>query len=410
MPSYDIAIIGAGMVGLSLALALKPSLAAGHRLVLIDPAPQPSDRAPQSPSFDDRATALADYSCRALAELGIWAHLAEHASPIDWIEVSDRGLPGYQVLDSQRLLGQAFGAVVSNANLGQALWQAAQTLPSVDWRFGTRVATVESHTAHQTLVLSDDQTLSARQVFLCDGGRSPLLRKLGIGVRHQPYQAMARIATVRTEQPHQGRAFERFTDQGPIALLPFGEYCALVWTYPERLDKRLSTLSETQQLDWLNEAFGQRLGRILQISATQAYPLSLMQAVHPLRHRLMAVGNSATTLHPVAGQGFNLAMRSLMRTARHCNQCLANGDDPGDYQGLQALFAAIEADQRQTALLSDQLVRRFTSTNPLTRLARTLALGSLDRHPLAQQAFALTSMGLVHGAPLSVSPTVETAI
>lgn len=404
MDTFDIAIVGGGMVGLSLALALKPSLEAGKSLVVIDPAPQPTEQAPHSPSFDDRATALADYSCQALEHLGVWPALSAHASAIDWIEVSDRGHLGYQVLDSQRLFNRPFGAVVSNTNLGQALWQQARTLPEVEWCFGEPVDHIDSHSEHQRLTLNSSRTLAARQVFLCDGGRSPLLQKLGIPLQQQPYQAMARIATVRTEQPHQGRAYERFTHQGPIALLPFGNYCALVWTYPERLHKRINAMTPAQQLDWLNQHFGQRLGRLTEISPTQAYPLSLVQAVAPIRHRLMALGNSAATLHPVAGQGFNLAMRSLMRSARYCNQSFAEGKEPGEFKGLQALAQSIAADQRQTAFFSDQLVRHFSSTNPLVAAARTLALGSLDRHPMAQKAFALASMGLLQNAPLSSAP------
>ena len=404
MDTFDIAIVGGGMVGLSLALALKPSLEAGKRLVLIDPAPQPGDQTPHSPSFDDRATALADYSCRVLEHLGVWPLLSPHASPIEWIEVSDKGHLGYQALNSQALFNRSFGAVVSNANLGQALWQKARELPAVEWAFGESVERIESHKAQQHLILGGRKVLAARQVFLCDGGRSPLLQQLGIATQQRPYQARAIIASVRTEQPHQGRAYERFTDHGPIALLPFGDHCALVWTYPNRLHKRLIAMTPAQQLDWLNQHFGQRLGRITEISSTQSYPLNLVQAVTPIRHRLMAIGNSAATLHPVAGQGFNLAMRSLMRSAQYCNQCFAEGKEPGAFKGLQQLADTIAADQRQTAFFSDQLVRQFSSTNPLLAAARSLALGSLDRHPLAQKAFALASIGLLQNAPLSSAP------
>lgn len=404
MDTFDIAIVGGGMVGLSLALALRPSLERGKTLVVIDPAPQPNEQTPHSPSFDDRATALADYSCRVLEYLGVWSSLSAYASPIKWIEVSDKGHLGYQALDSQRLFNRPFGAVVSNANLGQALWTMARTLPEIEWCFGEPVERINSQSEQQRLTLGSSRTIAARQVFLCDGGRSPLLQKLGIPIQQHPYEALARIATVRTEQPHLGRAYERFTQQGPIALLPFGDYCALVWTYPERLHKRINAMTSAQQLDWLNQHFGQRLGRITDISPTQAYPLSLVQATSPIRHRLMALGNSAATLHPVAGQGFNLAMRSLMRSAQYCNQCFAEGREPGEFKGLQRLAHNIAADQRQTAFFSDQLVRHFSATNPLMAAARTLALGSLDRHPLAQKAFALASMGLLQNAPLSSTP------
>ncbi|GGX45037.1 FAD-dependent monooxygenase [Saccharospirillum salsuginis] len=400
MASFDIAIVGGGMVGLTLVRALRPALDAGARLVLIDPAPQPANAAPNSPSFDDRATALSAFTQTALDRLDVGSRLEPHASRIDWIEVSDRGHAGYQVMDAREFPGHPFGAVVANRNLGLALWQACADLDNVDWRFESSVDRLKPEADHQQLTLTDGEVLTARQVFLCDGGRSPLADRLGIGHRLHDYHARARVASLRTEEPHRGRAFERFTEDGPIALLPFGDYSALVWTVPEHLEGRVQAMDQAQQLAWLNEHFGQRLGRITDISETADYPLVLRQCLEPVRHRLMVLGNSAATLHPVAGQGFNLAIRSVLRAADRMNTRLVDNLDPGDYATLNDLAQAIDRDQSMTARLSDGLVRTFASNRLGFRLGRNLGLGILDRHPQLNKAFTLASMGLLQGAPL----------
>lgn len=399
MPRYDITIVGGGLVGLTLAIALEPALRAGARLTLIDPAPQPESQAPRSPSFDDRATALSAYSQNAYQRLGVWPMLEPYASPIRWIEVSDRGHLGYHRMDAENL-DKDFGAVVANANLGLGLWQRARELERMDWRFANSVAAIKPGQEAQQLTLSSGETLDSRLVILCDGGRSPLAAKAGLTAQQIDYHCWARIATVRTSEPHNGRAYERFTEQGPIALLPFGDYSALVWTLADAQRQRLETMNADQQLAWLNTAFGQRLGRITELGTTFDYPLVRRELLDPVRPRLLALGNAAATLHPVAGQGFNLAIRGLMRSAAVLNAAAAANEDPGDIRLLQPLANAIAGDQRLTAVFSDRLVRTFASANPLLRLGRNLGLNMLDRHPRLSRSLVLASMGLSQGAPL----------
>lgn len=400
MKPFDIAIVGGGLVGLTLVRALQPALEAGARLAVIDPAPTPTNQAPQSPSFDDRATALAAYSCLTLRRLGLGESLDRCSSPIRWIEVSDKGHAGYQVMASADQPEGAFGQVIGNAALGQILWQGVQSLPGVDWRFGTQVQQIIPGQADSSLSLDSGDTLSARLIILCDGGRSPLTGQLGIEHDLRDYQARAVIATARTEQHHAGRAFERFTDTGPIAMLPFGDYSALVWTVPSRLEKRFQALNERDRLALLNQRFGQRLGRITELGPLTGYPLRRRTAKELVRHRLLVLGNAAATLHPVAGQGFNLALRSVMRTAALLNQQLTQGEDAGAIAPLHTLAAAIQTDQAVTASFSDTLVRSFGSERPWLQLGRTLGLNALDRHPRLGRSFALASMGLLQGAPL----------
>jgi 2-octaprenyl-6-methoxyphenol hydroxylase len=400
MEPFDIAIVGGGLAGLTLARALQPALDAGARLVVIDPAATPVSKAPQSPSFDDRATALSAYSCIALSRLGLGNDLDRCSSAIRWIEVSDRGHAGYQVMDAANHPEGQFGRVAGNAALGQILWQSCQALPGIDWRFQTQVRHVAPGQAHSTLQLDNGQTLQARLIILCDGGRSPLSRQLGIQHSIRDYKAQAVIATARTEQPHQGRAYERFTDTGPIALLPFGDCSAVVWTIPQRLEKRFQALSDSERLALLNQRFGQRLGRITELGPLSSYPLQLRKTDELVRHRLLVLGNAAATLHPVAGQGFNLAIRSVMRAASRLNHQLLNKDDVGAIAPLQELAGEIRTDQSITTGFSDALVRSFTATSPWLQIGRGLGLNALDRHATLGRGFALASMGLLQGAPL----------
>lgn len=399
MPRYDIAIVGGGLVGLTLAIALEPALRAGARLTLIDPAPQPLLSAPRSPSFDDRATALSAYTQGVYQRLGIWPLLQPYASPIRWIEVSDRGHLGYHQMDAADVASD-FGAVVANANLGLGLWQGARQLEGFDWRFEDSVTALKPGQDAQHLSLASGTQLDARLVILCDGGRSPLAGQLGLSTRQTDYQGWARIATVRTEVPHQGRAYERFTEAGPIALLPFGDFSALVWTLSDAHRRQLDALSANDQLALLNESFGQRLGRITELGDAVDYPLVKRELLDPVRPRLLALGNAAATLHPVAGQGYNLAIRGLMRAAERLNRALLDQLDPGASALLQPLAADIAGDQRLTALFSDRLVRTFASSNPLLQLGRNLGLNLLDRHPSLSRSVVLASMGLSQGAPL----------
>jgi len=405
MKPFDIAIVGGGLVGLTLVRALQPALDAGARLVVIDPAPKPSDTAPQSPSFDDRATALSAYSCMAFERLGLGDELGRCGSPIRWIEVSDKGHAGYQVMDSTDHPEGYFGRVIANASLGQMLWQACQSLSQVDWCFSSEVSTIETGQSHSNLILAHGESIQARHVILCDGGRSSLAQQLGIQYRTVDYQARAVVATARTEHPHRGRAYERFTDTGPIAMLPFGECSALVWTVPQRQEKRFQALTDIDRLALLNQRFGDRLGRITEVGVLNSYPLQLRTASELARHRLLVLGNAAATLHPVAGQGFNLAIRSIMRTAALLNRQLQQNEDPGAIGPLQALAAEIQADQNVTARFSDTLVRSFSHSRPWVQIGRSLGLNALDRHPLLGRGFALASMGLLQGAPLPKADT-----
>lgn len=397
MERYELVIVGGGMVGLTMALALRPMLDLNCKIALIDPAPEPTQRPLESPSFDDRSTALSSYTLNTFNTLGLTT-LQQNSSPITAIEVSDRGHAGYHHMSAQEQGFDSYGAVVANKTLGQLLWQTASEL-NIEYRFNQRVTNIEANQNGHQLTLDGGSQLSSQYVLLCDGGRSELHKQLGLQEKTHHFQARARIATVKTQLPHIGKAFERFTESGPIALLPFGEFSALVWTLPEKIYPSISALDKAETLVWLNQQFGQRLGTITAISEWQEYPLIEKQLPISISHGFIALGNAAATLHPVAGQGFNLAIRGIMRCAALLNSEYQSHQSLPNFAQWQALSDGIQIDQSKTVMFSKKLIQLFESSNVATQIARGIGLNSLDRHPLISQSFALAGMGLVQNAP-----------
>ncbi|MDN3650611.1 FAD-dependent monooxygenase [Reinekea marina] len=397
MEKYELVIVGGGMVGLTMALALRPMLELNAKITLIDPAPEPSDTDLASPSFDDRATALSKYSFNALAALGI-STLDQHSSPIKAIEVSDRGHAGYHLMEATEQGLDQFGAVIANKTLGLLLWQKAKSL-NIEYRFNQRVSTIKPDARGHTLSLSNEDKIHSQFVLLCDGGRSGLHHQLGLQETITNFQAHARIAIIKAKKPHAGTAYERFTQQGPIALLPFGDYSALVWTIPNDRYEKISQFDKSQSLAWLNEQVGQRLGLIEDISDWQDYPLVEKQLPVSISHGFLALGNAAATLHPVAGQGFNLAIRGMMRSAQTLNNAYRHNQAMPSFEQCQCLASELQKDQKTTALFSNRLISLFGSPQPAIQVGRGLGLNSLDRHPLLSQSFALAGMGLLQQAP-----------
>lgn len=399
MKRFEIVIVGGGMTGLTLAAALDTHCYQHCNITVIDPGSSPNADHPISPSFDDRSTALSAYTVEALTRLGI-SSVSERSTAIQSIEVSDKGHLGYHLMESEAQ--QPFGYVIANKQLGALLWQ---TVKRKQARFchSETVTNIRPNATGHTLQLQSGKTLDADLVVVCDGGRSKLSEQLGFSPVEHPFRAHARVSSVKTKEPHNGRAFERFTDQGPIALLPFGDFSALVWTLPEAQYGHWEHASKADALPFLNETFGQRLGRITDISTWVDYPLVEKQLPVLAGHHFFALGNTAATLHPVAGQGFNLAIRGLMRTAYCINATLHEHATLPTFKQLNELSNHILADQTTTAFASRALIETFGAHHPAVQLGRGVALNALDRHPSASHWFSLASMGLTQQAPLNIS-------
>jgi 2-octaprenyl-6-methoxyphenol hydroxylase len=384
-----LAIVGGGLVGASLALALQHGAKErGWTVELIEPFEPGHD---YQPSYDARSTALS-YGTRLIYQrLGVWDQIAERAEPITDIHVSDRGRAGVTRLDAASQQVPALGYVVENAWIGHCLWQALDD-DVVTRRCPAEVERMRAVPGGYRLTLTDGQTLDCDLAVLADGGRSGLREHLGIEVKQSPYGQTALIANVTPGTPHGGRAFERFTDEGPMALLPLPDNrCALVWTRPERDAARLAAAPEAEFLEELQQAFGYRLGGFQQVGVRHLYPLVLIEAEEQVRSGLVVLGNAAHSLHPIAGQGYNLSLRDTEALA----VALLRSSAPlGDLSVLQGYHQQQRSDQRLTVGFSDQLTQLFGESGRLSVAGRNLGLLGLDLLPPAKAWFARQAMGM----------------
>lgn len=392
MTHADVAIIGGGLVGASLALALQPlARERGWTITLVEPFAPGNG---YQPSYDARSSALS-YGTRLIYEhLGVWEAIARHAEPIRNIHVSDRGRFGATTLEAAEAGVPALGYVVENAWLGQCLW-AALDPERVSWRCPAEVTGLRAEPNGYRLTLADETQLTCSLAVLADGGRSGLRDQLGVEVKVREYDQTALIANVSFNQPHNGQAFERFTDDGPLALLPLPDNrCALVWTRKPADAKRLQALPDAAFLAQLQQSFGYRLGTLTQVGARSLYPLALAEAREQVRRNLVVLGNAAHSLHPIAGQGFNLSLRDVQALA----QALAGSDaPPGELAALQGYLAAQQRDQQWTIGFSDQVTRLFSQPGHWVAHGRNLGLLGLDLLPPARQWFARQAMGMGTG-------------
>lgn len=385
-----IAIVGGGLVGASLALALQQGGARerGWQISLIEPH-APGDGF--QPSYDARCSALA-WGTRLIYErLGLWPAIAERAEPIRRIHVSERGRLAAVHLEAAEEGVPALGYVVENAWLGHCLWQALHR-DSLDWRCPARVADARAIAGGYRLTLDDGSPLDCELLVLADGGRSDLRERLGIHVRRTPYGQTALIANVTPSQAHGGEAFERFTSDGPMALLPLADdRCALVWTRPDADAARLLALDERAFLAELQEAFGYRLGAFVRLGARYSYPLTLLEAAEQVRSHLVVIGNAAHGLHPIAGQGYNLSLRDVMALA----ETLLQDEAPlGELASLQRYLESQRLDQTLTVGFSDRVTRLFSTARAPLAQARSLGLLALELWPAGKRWFARQAMGL----------------
>ena len=409
---YDLIIVGGGMVGASLACALAPvAERLGLDIAVVEPIPLRRDalELDYQPSYDARATALAYGSRTAYARMGIWQTLAQHLTPIRQIHVSDRGRFGAARLDAAQQRVPALGYVIENHWLGQVLLNRLQQpeCARIDYLCPAEVAQIIPGDGQMAVTVSREghtSTLSCELVVMADGGRSELRQRLGIGYRYRAYEQHALIANVSPDRPHRGVAYERFTDQGPMALLPLQDQqgrhrCGLVWTLADSDAEQLLAMDDAGFLARLQQRFGYRAGRFVQVGERHAYPLQLVLAEEQVRSGLVVLGNAAHALHPIAGQGFNLALRGLVMLADHLVEARQSGRSLGDLAVLQAYHERMRRDQQYTIGFSDSTMKLFTSRNPILALARDLGLQGLDICPSAKTLFARSAMGLNMPAP-----------
>jgi 2-octaprenyl-6-methoxyphenol hydroxylase len=394
---FDIAIVGGGMVGASLAVALAPL---GLKIALIEEVPHGNVT---HPSFDERTTALSNGSRRILQTLNLWPAVEPQATAIRKIHVSDQGRFGFARIDAAEQRLTAMGYVVPNRALGMALWSRLETHANVHVRCPARVSRVESGERAVTLEITqgvDSSSLDTKLVVAADGMQSAVRSAFGVDAESRDYEQTAVITTVLPQRFHDHVAYERFTGSGPLALLPLeGGRCTLVLTLSRATAESAMAWSDREFLAEVQRRFGFRLGRFLKVGRRIPYPLSLTRAARTSAERCVIVGNAAQGLHPVAGMGFNLGLRDVASLA----ELIAEGRhepnfDAGDPGLLRQYDAWRAADRGGVIAFTDGLVRMFASPSSVVQRLRDVGLLAFDLLPPAKAALSRLSTGAGNGA------------
>jgi|TARA_B110001450_G_scaffold14655_1_gene13732 2-polyprenyl-6-methoxyphenol 4-hydroxylase len=407
LPHFDMVIVGGGMVGISLALILAAQ--SDWKILLVEAQSMNVASAPKShysASFDDRSTALSWTSRNIYQSIGIWDQLSKHLTDIKHIHVSDRGHGGLTRMSADEAGVDALGYVVENHWLGSVLIDQLGH-HSIETLSNTKVSAVRpmrggieiSLDGKQSAGDEGQQLIRSDLLIIADGSNSKTAQKLGIYSQCSSYRQTAIIANIQLEKKHQGTAYERFTDQGPMALLPLSDYqgqhrSALVWVQSEDAVEQLVMAEDDAFLATLQQRFGHRLGRFQQVGKRVTYPLSLTLATEQVRRNVVVVGNAAHSLHPVAGQGFNLSLRDVSALAARLNQAREIQKDIGSLEVLENYYQQQLVDQRNTLMFSDSLTKFFTGTSRVSAAGRNSGLLALDLVPQLRHGFAKFGMGM----------------
>lgn len=397
---YDIVIAGGGMIGTSLALALAPL---GLRVAVVEAVAR---KAPGQPSFDDRSTALSRSTQRMFEAMGLWPDIVAASTKITSIHVSDQGRFGFSHIEAEEQGVEALGYVVINRVLGSVLQDALEQQPGVDILCPARITAIGLAPERATAVVEtgagEDRDITCSLLVAADGANSSVREMMGITAEQHSYGQRAVIGNLQPEKAIDHRAFERFTGQGPLALLPVAhDRAGFVWTVSESDADRVMALNDDDFIAELQREFGYRLGSFSRVGKRASYPLTLSKALRLTATRSVLVGNAAHGLHPVSAQGFNLGMRDV---AALCD-CIADARvgadafDPGAPQLLRDYAEWRRGDQKKLVRFTDSLVHLFGSERRPLRAARSIGMLAFDLVPGIRSAFAKHTMGLAGRLP-----------
>ena len=377
---YDLIIIGGGPVGMALALALRDS---GVAALLLEARGVPEK------TEDMRPLALSHGSHLILQRLGVWQALPT-VTPITTIHVSNRGGFGRTVLTAGDVGVPALGYVVNHHDVFRAMHEALQGC-GVDYLDGAQVTRLETSAEQGQVEFQHGgvtKLATAKLLVLADGGHLSGQVE-GITQHVREYHQWAVVARIKTALPQCGVAYERFTPDGPVALLPLGEYFALVWTVSPAAAQEILGLDDAAFLTRLHDHFGDRLGNFVDASKRSGFPLALRYADPVTALRVALVGNAAQTLHPVAGQGFNLGLRDAWELA---DEIIASAAETGAPAMLARYRHRRQMDSGAGRVFTDSLVKLFSNDDPLLRSMRSLGLSALDCLPPVKRFVARRMM------------------
>ncbi|NNP68721.1 2-octaprenyl-6-methoxyphenyl hydroxylase [Acinetobacter sp. Ac_5812] len=398
----QVIIVGGGMVGLSLALMLAKSNIAVKLLEAVKyPNYDDENVAPYHSSFDARNTALSRRSVQIYQKLGLWEALQQHATPILQVHITEQGSFGKARLVAEQEKVESFGQVIENAWLGRVLLTQVRQQPLIELIDGVQVTSLTQDADQVQIEAMRNgeyiHSLKSKLVIAADGRDSFCRQAIGVGVDEHDYDQVAIVTTVQTSKPHQHVGFERFSALGPLALLPLpGEYRrSVVWPVKKGTEAEwLGEENDQHFLDALQETYGDRAGKFEKTGKRFSYPLSQVLADKQAVGRVVLMGNAAHTIHPVAGQGFNLCLRDADVLVRFLMEQLAKSDDIGAPENLLAYEQSRLKDQQRVIKFCDSVVRGFSNQNPILKLLRNTGLIAFDVIPGVKPLVANYAMGL----------------
>ncbi len=389
MNQFDVVIAGGAMAGMTLALAINKLAPKPMSIAVIEPFLADHD---QHPGFDSRSIALSYGTVSILKKFGLWSEIAKVATPIERIHVTDRSHAGMTDISIDEVGVEALGYVVELADVGRIYHQQVQQDTNITL-FNTSVEQVQRSDDAVRLELSSGEFVEGKLLVSADGAVSTCCHQIGIELSEHDFEQVAVIANITTQVPHNGCAFERFTQSGPVALLPMSQgRMSLVWCLKPDQAQQVSEYNDKQFLSELQHAFGWRLGKLEQVGQRASYPLLLRYREQNVSHRFAIVGNAAQTLHPIAGQGFNLGIRDVATLA----ECIATaGDDPGCYRALKQFKNSRREDRDATIMMTSSLVHIFSNDYLSLRIGRNLGLFAMDNVPALKSPLLNRTLGLV---------------
>ncbi|AJB67603.1 MULTISPECIES: FAD-dependent monooxygenase [Acinetobacter] len=397
----QVIIVGGGMVGLSLSLMLAKANIAVKLLEAVKyPNYDDQNVAPYHSSFDARNTALSRRSVQIYQKLGLWGALQQHATPILQVHITEQGSFGKARLIAEQEKVESFGQVIENAWLGRVLLTQVRQQPLIELIDGVQVTalTQNAEQVHIEAQRGDEVLKLESKLLIAADGRDSFCRQaIGVGVDVHDYDQVAIVTTVQTSKPHEHVGFERFSALGPLALLPLpGEYRrSVVWPVKKGTEGEwLGEENDQHFLDALQKTYGDRAGKFEKTGKRFSYPLSQVLAHKQAVGRVILMGNAAHTIHPVAGQGFNLCLRDADVLLRYLVNQLSASDDIGNPDNLLAYEQARLSDQQRVIKFCDTVVRGFSNQNPLLKLIRNTGLIAFDVIPGVKPLVANYAMGL----------------
>ncbi len=398
----QVIIVGGGMVGLSLALMLAKSNIAVKLLEAVKyPNYDDENASPYHSSFDARNTALSRRSVQIYQKLGLWQALQQHATPILQVHITEQGSFGKARLVAEQEKVESFGQVIENAWLGRVLLTQVRQQALIELIDGVQVTSLTQDADQVQIEAMRNgeyiHSLKSKLVIAADGRDSFCRQAIGVGVDEHDYDQVAIVTTVQTSKPHQQVGFERFSALGPLALLPLpGEYRrSVVWPVKKGTEAEwLGEENDQHFLDALQETYGDRAGKFEKTGKRFSYPLAQVLAHKQAVGRVVLMGNAAHTIHPVAGQGFNLCLRDADVLVRFLMEQLAKSDDIGNPDNLLAYEQARLTDQQRVIKFCDSVVRGFSNQNPILKLLRNTGLIAFDVIPGVKPLVANYAMGL----------------